>query len=153
MRGKILSFCFLLGALLLAGAGCGKASQGIINKTPSDLPELCRQAQSASFPAEFPEEVIYPDSTRLTGMQMGMEEEKYNVSHDGWLGTFCVKEEPDKILKWFKDKYEPLGYTYATMETVHYWTLEDEKSVMLDLVKDLENGYEMYTVDIREYNL
>jgi len=116
-------------------------------------PSAC-QAIVGEIPAGFPENMQMPGSWFVVGTQFGMEEETYDVSHDGYLVTFCAKATTDEIFNWYNAKYP--DWEYYTMETVHYWTLGNEKSLMLDLVSEGKDGwgeYVMYSLDVRTYHL
>ena len=146
LKRKNLHLFSVFAILLIITAGCSKKVS--TNKIPADAPDYCKQ-QYLNFPTDFPVEVIYANSIKLQGSKFRKEKD---VKYDGWLGSFCVKSDSDKILQWFKNKYGSQGFKYYNMETVHYWTKKDEKKVMLDLIKKLGNGYVLYSVDIRDYN-
>ena len=127
-------------------AGCGQKNKTVnVNKIPSDAPEIC-QIQS-NFPDAFPDETIYPNSIKLYSYNM----EALEDYQESFLVGLCVKEDSSKIITWYKNKFEPQGYEYFTMETVHYWK-NDKKEIMLDLVStDLKNGYVKYSLDLRGF--
>ena len=136
--------------LLFLGFSC---SVPPTSKVDPNSPDLCQMVMG-EMPIGFPEGMVMPGSWFVAGTQFGMEEETYDVSHDGYLVTFCIKATTDEIFDWYNTKHP--DWKYATMETAHYWTLGDEESLMLDLVSQGKEGwgdYTMYSVDVRTYQL
>jgi len=144
MKNKFLITILFVAVLIIIGVGCTTSNDSDLVLNDPNLPKLC-QTQTKNFPAEFPEDAIYPDSLRLNAYSVGTDGDKGGV---GLLGKFCVKEDLNTILEWYKNKYEPQGYEYFTMEIVHYWKKNDS-TIFLDLESELENGYIMYSVDVR----
>lgn len=85
--------------------------------------------------------MVYPRSVPLDGYEMDSD---YDES---LIGNFCTKDTAENIVAWYRNTFEPQGYEYSTMETVHYLKSPNQ-TVFLDIVKEL-GIYVKYSVDVR----
>ena len=119
---------------------CAGQSNGPFIEADENWPEICRNQNS--FAEGFPIGTVYPNSVPVDASEMEYEGKTV------YLASFCTKDSPENIVAWYKNKYEPQGYEYYTIETVHYWKKENHQ-LMLDIAKDF-GEHVFYTVDTRE---
>ena len=132
---------------VLLGARCNKKPAVV----KEDWPEPCL-AGNGEMPANFPEEFVYPDSMVNTGMEsIGMEDEKTGHGWEGPSVTFCAKEEPEKIAKWYQDLLTEKGYELAGKDGGNEWWVKGNESVSTDVIYNpAGEGVTMFSVQIHK---
>ncbi len=125
---------------LLILTACGQTTvTGPFVEPDETWPEDCRN--QGYFPEEFPLDVVYPASVPLGGYEMDSDYD------EALIGTFCTKDTAKNIVDWYRNTFEPQGYEYSTIETVHYLK-SPHQTIFLDIVKEL-GSFVQYSVDVR----